>query len=109
MGRSIEKEITPRLNFLEYLHERGEFIPGEGVPQYVARQPFCLEMKLMELYSGAPPFIGPPCHSLQSFHRAHSRVYGDVKGKHTCTPSFGLPACKKTPGFDKRERSELAQ
>jgi len=56
MGRSIEKEITPRLNFLEYLHERGEFIPGEGVPQYVARQPFCLEMKLMELYSGAPPF-----------------------------------------------------
>eukprot|EP00242_Pyramimonas_sp_CCMP2087_P015273 CAMPEP_0198221004 /NCGR_PEP_ID=MMETSP1445-20131203/81767_1 /TAXON_ID=36898 /ORGANISM="Pyramimonas sp., Strain CCMP2087" /LENGTH=402 /DNA_ID=CAMNT_0043898969 /DNA_START=97 /DNA_END=1305 /DNA_ORIENTATION=+ len=47
---SISNEIIPRLNYMDYLYEKGEF-HGESVVDYVCRQPTCLEQRFEEIYS----------------------------------------------------------
>jgi len=50
VNSSIREEVIPRLNYMQYLHEKGEFF-GESVADYITRQPSCLEQRFEEIYS----------------------------------------------------------
>jgi len=50
LNYSVEDEIIPRLNYLEYMQSKGQLcFPEESIASYITRQPQILEHKLEEL------------------------------------------------------------